>query len=231
MNNTSTTLDEVVPFGRLSEEYRLMFGLTPEDWNLTILGVGDGPASFNAEATSAGWNVVSVDPICVFSAAEIRQRFDAVVDPIIGQVCNQPDRWTWKFHRDPEHLREHREAAIIRFSEDFRSSTGYGCYIAGEFPSLPFSEQSFDLALCSHLLFLYSHLLDLDFHMASVGEMLRVAREVRIFPLLEMNDQSSRHLDAVIEGVERQGHAATVEQVDYCLQKGGDQQLVIRKVT
>ncbi len=56
-------LKSVVPFGRSLAEYRQMFALTPADLVGQILGVGDGPASFNAEATPLGASIISVDPI------------------------------------------------------------------------------------------------------------------------------------------------------------------------
>lgn len=40
-------LDKVVPFGRSLDEYIKMFHLSSEDLPQRILGVGDGPASFN----------------------------------------------------------------------------------------------------------------------------------------------------------------------------------------
>lgn len=46
--------------------------------------------------------------------------------------------------------------------------------------------RSFDLAVCSHLLFLYSEHLSEDFHVESIKELCRVAGEARIFPLLEL---------------------------------------------
>ena len=42
------TLDKVVPWGRSYDEYVSMFGLTGDDLSLSILGCGDGPASFNS---------------------------------------------------------------------------------------------------------------------------------------------------------------------------------------
>ncbi len=45
------TLDHVVPWGRSFEEYRAMFAIDDRDLDGGILGCGDGPASFNAEAT------------------------------------------------------------------------------------------------------------------------------------------------------------------------------------
>jgi hypothetical protein len=44
---------------------------------------------------------------------------------------------------------------------------------------------------------LYSAQLSADFHLASMLEMLRVAREVRVFPLLDLDLQRSAHLDPV----------------------------------
>jgi hypothetical protein len=73
------SLDEIVPWGRSFDEYAGMFGLTEADLSGCILGCGDGPASFNAEASQRGYSVVSCDPIYRFSAAQIEQRIYKVV--------------------------------------------------------------------------------------------------------------------------------------------------------
>lgn len=43
-------LDAVVPLGRSRNKYIKMFNLSAADLNRSILGVGDGPANFNAES-------------------------------------------------------------------------------------------------------------------------------------------------------------------------------------
>ena len=63
----------------------------------------------------------------------------------------------------------------------------------------------FDLALSSHFLFLYSEHLDYEFHLESILEMLRVAREVRIFPLLTLKNERSPHVERIIEEIDRLG--------------------------
>jgi hypothetical protein len=68
------TLDQVVPWGRSFEEYRRMFALTDTDLASKIVGCGDGPASFNAEATRLGSTVVSCDPIYRFGVEQLRER-------------------------------------------------------------------------------------------------------------------------------------------------------------
>jgi len=66
------TLDQVMPWGRSFDEYRRMFALTEADLDLRIVGCGDGPASFNAEATRRGAAVVSCDPLYRYDVEQIR---------------------------------------------------------------------------------------------------------------------------------------------------------------
>lgn len=60
---TMLTLDHFVPWGRSFWEYKAMFALTEADLAGRMLGCGDGPAGFNAEATRCGLTVVSCDPL------------------------------------------------------------------------------------------------------------------------------------------------------------------------
>jgi hypothetical protein len=221
-------LDKVVPFGRSLDEYIKMFDLTDPDLQKRILGIGDGPASFNAEGTKLGYKLTSIDPIYEFNGAEILDRFNLVVDGIINQVRNTPDSWVWSYHPSPEALRESRIQTIYRFIEDYELGQKEGRYLAEELPNLKFSNQAFDLTLCSHLLFLYSDQLSYQFHLDGILEMLRVSSEVRIFPLLNLNIQRSPHLDLIIKNLTELGHFVRIEKVDYEFQKGGNQMLVIQ---
>jgi hypothetical protein len=222
-------LDAVVPFGRSLDEYTQMFGLTATDLSQQILGVGDGPASFNAEATQQQRMVISVDPIYCFTGAEILQRFDAVVDNIIDQVKATADDYVWEYHKSPEDLRHNREQAIRKFLADYDQGKQGDRYRIGELPILPFLDGAFNLALCSHLLFLYSNHLDYAFHRSAVLDMLRVSKEVRIFPLLTLMLTRSPYLDPLLIELRSLGYQAEVVRVIYELQKGGNEMLVIRQ--
>jgi hypothetical protein len=112
-------LNKVIPWGRSFEEYRRMFALTGDDLAGTILGCGDGPASFNAEATAFGHRVVSRDPIYAFAAVEIERRVEQCYDTVTSQVTQNPDDFVWTHFRDPEHLGKCRLAAMRRFLADF----------------------------------------------------------------------------------------------------------------
>ncbi len=74
------TLNQVVPWGRSFDEYRRMFALTDDDLKLKIVGCGDGPASFNAEATRLGSAVVSCDPIYRYNVEQLRERIASTYD-------------------------------------------------------------------------------------------------------------------------------------------------------
>jgi SAM-dependent methyltransferase len=222
-------LEQVVPWGRNASEYLRMFDLRDDDLAGRILGCGDGPASFNAELTAAGRQVISIDPIYAFPAEGIRARVATTYDAIIGQVKLHPERYLWREFADPDALGATRLAAMERFLIDYDTGKAEGRYLEGALPSLPFAGDSFDLALCSHLLFLYSEQLDADFHVAAAAELLRVARDVRCFPLLNLECELSAHLSVVIEWCRAAGHEAEVRPVPYEFQVGGAMMLHLRR--
>jgi hypothetical protein len=86
-------------------------------------------------------------------------------------------------------------AAMNRFLEDYEKGKAEGRYVTVSLPNLAFDNRQFDRALCSHLLFLYSDQLSLDFHRESVEELLRAASEVRVFPLLYLERRLSSHAE------------------------------------
>ncbi len=220
-------LDQVVPFGRSFDEYVRMFALDKADFDKSILSVADGPASFNAEGTAKDMRIHSCDPLYAFGADEIRDRFYAVLDNIITQIENTPDRWVWSYHNSPSDLRKNRIAVTERFCADYKAGKAEDRYAFGELPNLSYKANSFDLSLCSHFLFLYSDRLDLDFHLRAIAQMLHIAQEARIFPLLTLDQQKSPHLLPAIEHFRAAGYHCAIEKVAYELQPGGNEMLRI----
>ncbi len=215
-------LSEVIPWGRSFDEYRRMFSLTDGDLAGRVLGCGDGPASFNAEATALGHRVVSCDPIYAFSGGEIEHRVEQCYDAVISQVRRNLDGFVWDHFRDPDHLGECRLAAMRLFLADFEQGKQEGRYAAASLPRLPFADDHFSLALVSHFLFLYFEQLDLAFHIAAVEELLRVATEVRVFPLLGLDRQWSPHVAPLHEHLMRAGFEVQVVAGEYEFQRAED---------
>lgn len=221
------TLEKVVPWGRSLVEYQRMFVLTPADLQRRIIDCGAGPASFNAEMTEQGYSVVSCDPIYQFAAAEIAQRIDETYPIILSGVAAHLDRYCWHDIANPDQLGKVRMAAMRQFLADFPTGFAAGRYCAAALPTLPFPDQAFDLALCSHLLFTYSDQLSLEFHRAAIAEICRIAQEVRIFPLLKISGELSPHLPILQSELIQQGYSAIVQTVPYEFQKNGNQLLQI----
>ena len=220
-------LEKVVPWGRTLEEYAKMFSLTDADLSLSILGCGDGPASFNREMTALGHEVLSIDPLYQFSIEQIRGRIDISFNQVLQQVRENQDEFVWESIASPDELGRLRMGAMQNFLADFERGKEEGRYRVEELPSLPFDDKQFDLALCSHFLFLYSDQLSLDFHRKSIAEMCRVAKEVRIFPLLKLGSVKSRHVERIVKGFKVQGYAVNIEIVDYEFQRGGNEMMKI----
>lgn len=222
-------LEEVVPWGRTLEEYKSMFSLSETDLNATILGCGDGPASFNAEMTELGHSVVSIDPVYQFSAEQIEQRVRATYEPVISQVKQNSSNYIWKNFQNADELGKARLNAMEKFLLDYEFGKNAGRYLYQSLPSLEFVDDQFELCVCSHLLFLYSEQLSLDFHVASIYELLRIAPEVRIFPLLKLDGEPSLYLEFISEDLSNKGYRTQVQSVAYEFQKGGNQMLRISR--
>ncbi len=224
------TLSQVVPWGRSFEEYVAMFALTDVDLGDRILGCADGPASFNAALTRKGGHIVSVDPLYRFSQGDIRERIRQTYAEIMEQTRANAHEFVWTSIKSVDELGRLRMDAMEEFLSDYPQGVAEGRYVEGELPHLPLGDRSFDLAICSHLLFLYSQHLSADFHGESIEELCRVAREARIFPLLELGATESRHLQAVHERLTADGYSVSIETVPYEFQRGGNQMMRVTSV-
>jgi hypothetical protein len=220
----------VVSWGRSFKEYAAFFAL--DDATLKrgrVLDVGGGPASFTSEACAHGIDVTAVDPIYAKDGAFIRAGCENTKGAVIEGYNRAHHRVNWDMYGTPEGLVSWRFEALEIFLKDFDAGKAAGRYVTGSLPNLPFADDQFSLALCSHMMFLYSHVLDLDFHIAALTDVMRVAEEARVFPLLTLDGDLSPHLAPTIEGLERQGLLPKLLEVPYEFQKGGNRMLRITR--
>ncbi|MFW5910857.1 MAG: SAM-dependent methyltransferase [Thiohalospira sp.] len=220
-------LTDIVPFGRSYAEYCAMFALTEADLVGQILDCGGGPAAFNAELTRNGGTVISVDPIYAFDSAAIRARIDEVVPDMVAKLEANRDKFRWDRSGSPAELVALRQAAMDAFLADYSAGCHEGRYLAGTLPELPVTADGFDLALVSHLLFLYGDHLDRNFHLQALRALTGRAREVRVFPLTDLNARPSAHVDPVRRTLAAEGMDSEIINVDYESQKGANQMLRI----
>ena len=221
-------LDSVVPWGRNLEEYKLMFGLNDSDMSKKIAGYGDGPACFNCEMTNAGGHVVSFDPIYQFSKEEIEKRIEEVRITVMQQMKENMDNYVWTHIKGLDELEHIRMSAMKKFLSDYKQGKKEGRYVYHELPDrLPYESESFDIGLSSHFLLMYTSL-GYDFHIQSITEMLRVCKEVRIFPIVDLDANKTDLIKDVIDYFQKD-YDATIVTTEYEFQKGDNKLLIIRK--
>jgi hypothetical protein len=223
------TYESAVPWGRSFDEYRAMFRLSDVDLKQKILGCADGPAGFNAEATRRGCSVVSCDPLYQLTVKQIDERIAATYEDVIRQTAANQERFIWKHVASVEELGRIRRNAMNEFIADYDRGKREGRYVAAELPGLPFRSTAFDLAICSHCLFLYTDNFSLAFHDQAIQAMCRVAAEVRVFPLLTYNSDYSAYIEPILRRLRETGFDATIETVPYEFQRGANQMMRITR--
>jgi len=220
------TAEKVIPWGRNFDEYRRMFVLSDRELQGRILSVGDGPAAFNAQMHQLGHSVTSVDPIYALSREAIEKRISEVKDDLLQQVALHQDQYLWDSIRDVKALERLRMEAMRLFLEDFDEGRMAGRYLVHALPEkLPFADRQFDLVLSSHFLLLFAEL-GFDFHVLSIREMLRVGKELRIFPLMRRDIQGNG-LAGQLANVFAAEYRVAFRTVQYEFQRGANQMMVL----
>lgn len=205
-----------------------MFLLDGADLSKKIAGFGDGPASFNCEASRKGCSVTSFDPVYQFTAAELRQRIDQTRTEVMGQMAENRKNYLWTEIPSLEALEERRMSAMELFLSDFERGKAEGRYVPHALPGpLPLPDDAFDLGLSSHFLLMYTAL-GYEFHIKAISEMLRLCREVRIFPLLDLDGQTSS-LTGQVMGHFQAHYKVEIKPTPYEFQRGGNRLLTIKR--
>lgn len=222
-------LENVVPWGRDLTEYQNMFLLSKKDLQSKILGCGDGPSSFNLEVTKLNGEITSIDPIYQFTKEKIEQRIKETSSIISEQIRENKDDFIWTNIKSVDDLIDIRLTSMENFIKDYEKGKEEKRYIFNELPKLSFKNDSFDLVLSSHFLFLYSEHFDLQFHIDALLEMCRVSqKEVKIFPLCDLKNQKSKYIEPIIEILNNNGFETQIIKSNYEFQKGVNEVLSIK---
>lgn len=187
----SLQLDDFLITGRTFEEYVAFFDLDATSMkNMRVLDCPGGASSFIAEAKSKAIVAQGCDILYCYDRDALRVQGEKSVEKIYADTSWMADN-NFDFYHSIERHKEHRAGALEAFCVDYNTKD----YWFAELPKLPYADNSFDLVLSSHLLFVYDDRLDLAFHEASIAEMLRIGKEVRIFPLVDYKNSRANEPD------------------------------------
>ncbi|MBX7211932.1 MAG: class I SAM-dependent methyltransferase [Verrucomicrobiaceae bacterium] len=192
-------LDEVVLVGRMLDEYRRFFSLDLDALHgRTVLDVASGVSSFCVEANALGIRATACDAIYELDHAVIRARCARDLEKVTRAMSGL-QTYRWETIGGLEAMHGLREQAYLKFLADYPAQRGTR-YVPGVLPVLPFADRSFDLTLCSYLLFVYEEHFDYEFHRQSLLEIMRVTRnEARFYPTVNYECARSEHLMRMLE--------------------------------
>lgn len=223
-------VDGFALIGRTFEEYVHMFDLDPAALaGHSVLDCPSGVGSFVRTANDRGIDAMGVDIAYGMSTARLTHRANADYERVVTQLPEKASLFEWGFYGDIDGRSRYLKRAYEGFLDDFE--TNRHRYVHAVLPELPFASDSFSVVLSAHFLFLYGDRLDLPFHLASLRELARVAREeVRVFPLVELDTSRYHALDSVIGTLENEGFAVDRVDVPFEFQQGATEMLRITGV-
>lgn len=214
---------------RSFDEYVAMFDLDEAAWTQRrVLDCSAGASSFLLHVRDAAARAVAADPVYAMSRDALAQTVAESNRTGASIAVDNADRFTWKWYGDQPTRERMRARALAEFVLDIASR--HDGYVAGALPRLPFRDDAFDLALCSHLLFTWADELGLDWHLAALRELSRVAPEVRVFPtVLQRRGEPVPFWDELLELLRADGLRPERRVVPYEFQIGGNTMLVVSR--
>lgn len=211
---------EIKPIGHSLADYQQMFDLTAADLKKHLLDCLPGPNSFNFEVTAKNGSVISVDPLFSLNYDHMA---DLAVDYVLAVNSKKTKTLIWQTEEEINNFAKSRCKNMIKFLADYDQGLQEKRYLPASLPNLPFADHSFDLALCSHALFIQDK--SPSALVADISEACRVATELRIFPLLDAAGAVSANLGPVILMLQSLKFGVEVRQVPYCIQPHGNAML------
>lgn len=208
------------------KNYVLMFDLNTSEFCQPILDMAAGASTFNIEMTNQGYKVISCDPIYKTPPENITETVNHLIDHLASKIEQTQDRYQWGLqYRNPAELeRQQRDMAEI-FIRDYAKGLKEKRYVSDSLPTLSFEDYQFHYALCANFIFDGHYANDVNFQLQSLREMARVAREVRIFPLLDPAGNISANLGPILAQLQLEGYGVEIRQVPYQLLKKGNAML------
>lgn len=219
-------IGDIIVSSRPYEEYRDMFGLTDAELLAgPVLDCPGGAGGFAAGLRARGGRVVSADPAYAEDPQELVARSRAGLEHGLRYLEENRDSYVWSWFASAEDLTARRLAALDAFAADFHGPDER--YVVASLPRLPFADGAFRLALSGYLLFAYPDHLDRDDHERALRELLRVAGQVRVYPLIDTAYVRYPGIDDLRRALAADGAESEVRHVDYAFQRGADEVLVL----
>lgn len=220
-------MSNLVLWGHGQDDYQEMFDINLNDIAGRVLEYSSGPSAFNTDLHKKGKDCVSADPLFSLDDATLKSKVSLIFADMAEKITNDHDKFDFSKIGGLTRLLEKRQAGMKKFFKDFDLGLTQQRYLPLQTRTLPFDDFYFDLALSSHYFFGQIDNLDLNLHLQILKELARVAKEVRIFPLIDRHGGPSPFLGPVLLALQQENFGTEVRSVDYSLQSQGNAMLRI----
>lgn len=215
---------KLVLWGHHLDEYKEMFALSDAEIKGKLLEYGCGASAVNAEICDKS-RIVSCDPLFTLDKGTLSTKASLIFEEMVNLVEKHQDKFDFSRYGSLDALAARRRQGMTAFFADYEKGKAEKRYIPATDYTLPFGHFEFDFALSSHYFFADLDDQDVDFHLNVIRELARVAKEVRIFPLIDRHGQLSPFLGPVLLGLQQDGYGVEVREVSYHLQTKGNAML------
>ena len=216
-----------VLWGHRLDEYRDMFDLAESSLALSFLEYQSGPSAFQAEMRDQAAHLLSYDAWFDLDKASIRSQIQDSFEQRLDDMAQSQQSFNLSRYGSFEALVDFRRAGIEAFLADYDLGHAEGRYLPTPEKALPFDDFFFDIALSAHYFFSKSIPQSVDHHVQQIIELTRVAKELRIFPLVDAEGYPSELLGPVLLELQARRYGVELREVSYQLQPRGNAMLRI----
>lgn len=218
---------KLVLWGHHWDEYQDMFALTEADTKKRVLEYGCAASAVNAKLSQLSGRMVSCDPLFALDKATLSTKVSLIFEDTVLRLTRDQAQFDFSRYGSLDALVRYRREGVAEFFADYEAGKAENRYVSVQDYHLPFSDFEFDLAVSAHYLFADLDDQDIDYHVQVLQELARVAKEVRVFPLVDRYGQTSPFLGPVLLGLQQNGYGIEVREVAYHLQEKGNAMLRI----
>lgn len=218
---------KLVLWGHDLDEYEEMFALSKKDLSLSILEYGCGLSAINQQLNGSAKKIVSIDPLFSKEKEDLFLESSIIFNDMIEIVKHDINKFNFEKYPDLDGFIAKRKLGIKKFFEDYDLGKKEGRYLKNDHFPIDFNDFTFDYALCSHYFFAGESKSDLKNYFEIIKELTRVAKEVRIFPLIDRFGQPAHLLGPLLLVLQNNNYGVEVKEVAYHLQPEGNAMLRI----
>ena len=202
-----------------------MFDLSEHDLELPILEYGCGPSAINALLHDTNPLVVSMDPLFTSPKVPLVEKVMFMFNKRAQQLRENKTLLDVSAYGGLEDFIAYRRQGVELFFKDFEQGLVEQRYRSASLDLVPFADFTFNLALSSHYFFADEDDTSLDDHLTKIRVLARMAKEVRIFPLLNRPSVPSAYLGPVLLGLQQENYGVEVREVSCSLYPAGNAML------